>query len=311
MTLKETIFEGISADQAKAIDAMGEQLKLAVGLVARLRGPNGCPWDREQNHLTLRPYLIEEAYEVLDVIDRYQSKTDPKALARATPKESFVPADGGFPAEKDLGLLREELGDLLLQILLHAQLCAERGEFNVGDVGEAMAAKLVRRHPHVFGEAKAGTSDEVLQNWEVLKKKEGKKALLEGLPKNLPSLQRAARIGEKAHRVGFDWKDWRGAWDKVLEETRELKEAIDRNAAAEIEHELGDLFFSLCNLSRHLKIQPEDAHRKAIGRFEERFSEVERICSEEGIDMHSAPLEKLDEVWDRVKKAALTGRSTP
>jgi MazG family protein len=299
--LKQTIFDGIDPAQIAAIDAMAEQMKLAIGLVARLRGANGCPWDREQNHLTLRPYLIEEAYEVLEVLDRYESKTNPKELAKQTPRDKAVAADGAFQP-KDRKELCEELGDLLLQVILHAQLTWERGEFNVGDVGEEMARKLVSRHPHVFGEALASTSDQVLQNWEALKKKEGKKSLLGGLPKNLPSLQRAARIGEKANRVGFDWKDWQGAWSKVEEELRELKEAIDSKNSNHIEHELGDIFFSLCNLARHLKIQPEDAHRKAIGRFETRFNRVEEICVQEGIDMQGAPLEKLDEVWDRVKK---------
>lgn len=302
MTLKETIFSGIAPERAKAIDAMCEQLKLAVGLVERLRGPKGCPWDREQSHLSIRQYLIEEAYEVLDVLDRYQPTGDSKQLAKQVTTDQYVPRDGSF-SEKDRLLLREELGDLLLQVLLHSQLAWERGEFTMGDVGEAMAAKLVSRHPHVFGETKASNSEQVLQNWEALKKKEGKKGVLEGLPKNLPSLQRAARIGEKVGRVGFDWKDWRGSWLKVDEETRELREAIESGDQAAIEHELGDLFFALCNLSRHLKIQPEDAHRKAISRFESRFNEVERICAEEGIDMASASLEKLDEIWDRVKKA--------
>lgn len=302
--LEKTIFEGIDPKTKAAIDAMCSQVRLAVGLVARLRGPRGCPWDREQNHLTLRPYLIEEAYEVLEILDRYESKQDPKALAKSTPNDQFVPADGTFK-EADIKVLREELGDLLLQIILHAQLAMERGEFTFGDVGEAMAAKLVSRHPHVFGEAKAGSSEQVLQNWEQLKKKEGKKSILEGMPKNLPSLQRAARIGEKAHRVGFDWKDWQGAWTKVEEELGELKRAIDGKQPGEIEHELGDMFFALCNLSRHLKVQPEDAHRKAIGRFEKRFTRLEEIAKEEGIDIQSSSLEKLDEIWDRVKREGL------
>lgn len=299
--LEKTIFEGLDARTTAAIDAMLSQVRLAVGLVARLRGPNGCPWDREQNHLTLRPYLIEEAYEVLDILDLYKSKTDPKALAKQTPKDKPVPADGAFDAA-DAKVLREELGDLLLQVVLHAQLCWERGEFHFGDVSEGMAAKLVSRHPHVFGDASASSSEQVLQNWEQLKKKEGKKSVLDGMPKNLPSLQRAARIGEKANRVGFDWKDWQGSWTKVEEELRELREAIDSGKSAEMEHELGDMFFALCNLSRHLKIQPEDAHRKAIGRFESRFRRVEEIAAAEGVDMQSASLEKLDEIWDRVKR---------
>ncbi|MEW6056942.1 MAG: nucleoside triphosphate pyrophosphohydrolase [Bdellovibrionota bacterium] len=302
--LKQTIFTGLDPKTIAQIDAMADQFKLAVGLVARLRGPNGCPWDREQNHLTLRPYLIEEAYEVLDLLDRYQSTRDPKALAKQTPIGQPVPADGSFSSQ-DRKVLCEELGDLLLQVLLHSQLASERGEFNVGDVGEGMARKLVSRHPHVFGTETASSSEQVLQNWESLKKKEGKKSLLEGLPKNLPSLQRAARIGEKAGRVGFDWKDWQGAWAKVEEELRELKQAIAMTSSerqAEIEQELGDLFFALCNLARHLKIQPEDAHRKAIEKFEKRFRRVEEICSQENVDMQSSSLEKLDEIWERVKR---------
>ena len=175
-----------------------------------------------------------------------------------------------------------------------------------------MAAKLVSRHPHVFGSSNVSSSEQVLVNWEALKKQERaqssvdptakKKGLLDGLPKNLPSLQRAARIGEKANRIGFDWKDWQGSWAKVEEETRELREAIDSGNPKDIEHELGDLFFALCNLSRHLKITPEDAHRKAIDRFQDRFYALEAICNSEGIDIQTASLEKLDEVWERVKK---------
>lgn len=273
--LRKIIFEGLDDITVKKIDRMAEQVKLAIGLVARLRGPKGCPWDREQTHQSLRQYLIEEAYEVLDVLD-----LDPL----------------------DHRLLREELGDLLLQILLHSQLTDERSEFSFGDVCEQMAAKLVSRHPHVFGDLKLDSSHAVLANWESIKKKEGKKKLLSGLPKNLPSLQRAARIGEKVRNVGFDWKDWQGAWDKVKEETQELHSAIGSGNKDEIEHELGDLFFSICNLARHLKLTPEDAHRKAIARFESRFSRVEEICEVEGIDMSKADLEVLDEVWNRVKK---------
>jgi MazG family protein len=300
--LKRTIFEGIDPERARAIEEMGERMKLAIGLVARLRGPKGCPWDREQDHLTLRPYLIEEAYETLDVLDRFKEAKDPKSVAGATPHDAPVPANGAFE-KRDQALFCEELGDLLLQIILHAQLCWERGEFDVGDVGEGMARKLVGRHPHVFGDVKVTGSDQVLQNWESLKKKEGRKGLLEGLPRQLPSLQRAARIGEKAHRVGFDWKDWQGAWTKVDEEIAELKAAIDSGVRSEIEHELGDTFFALCNLARHLKIQPEDAHRAAIHRFESRFAQMEKICDAEHIDMHTASLEKLDEIWERVNRS--------
>lgn len=277
-----------------------EAFRKAIEVVARLRGPNGCPWDREQNHLTLRPYLIEEAYEVLDVLDRYNQTQDQKTIAKQLSKDKPVPADGYFE-KKDQKNLCEELGDLLLQVLLHAQLCWERGEFNIGDVARNLSDKLIRRHPHVFGEVDAKDSDEVLQNWESLKKKEGKNSLLEGLPKNLPSLQRAARIGEKAQRVKFDWKDWKGALEKVEEEFAELKEAIASGQVSEMEHELGDLFFSLCNLSRHLKLQPEDAHRKAISRFEKRFEKVETYFKHTGKDITDASEAELEQAWELAK----------
>ncbi len=287
--LKELIYKKIPVSQAHAIEKMGEDLKLAVALVARLRGPEGCPWDREQDHLTLRPYLIEEAYEVLDVLDEF----DPKK-------------NGGKFEEPTRAKIREELGDLLLQVLLHSQLADERGEFSMGNVARAMVEKLVTRHPHVFGDTKVSGSSQVLDNWEVIKKKEKKeKGLLDGLPKNLPSLQRAARIGEKARGVGFDWPDWKGSLEKVDEEIGEVKEAIEGGKKDEIEHELGDLFFAICNLSRHLKIQPEDAHRKAISRFEERFRGVEKVFAERGQDMQKATLAELDQVWEQVKAKAL------
>ncbi len=280
---EDVIFKKLTGDEKKKIDLMAPSMALAVGLVARLRGNEGCPWDREQTHLTLRPYLIEEAYEVLDVLD-----------------QELI----------DQNKLKEELGDLLLQILLHSRLSEEEGSFHFGDVCSSMVEKLVSRHPHVFGDTKVKGSDEVLKNWESLKKKEGKKRLLEGLPKNLPSLQRAARIGEKANRIGFDWKDWKGSMSKVDEELSELKESINQsidqdgkvNSNQHIEEELGDLFFSLCNLARFLKITPEDAHRKAISKFEKRFSKIEDHFENIGKDIHTATLEELDEVWEKIKK---------
>lgn len=298
------------ARRLEAIDEMLSQMRLAIGLVARLRGPDGCPWDREQNHLTLRPYLIEEAYETLDVIDRYQSRQDPKALAKATDKSQEVPADGAFSPEDQVHL-KEELGDLLLQVILHAQLCWERGEFHVGDVAEFMARKLVHRHPHVFGETKVDGADGVLVNWEILKKKEkeaaGKKATLD-VPKGLPSLQRAERLGDKAGRLGFDWKRREDVWKKVEEEYRELREALDSGDPEAIEHEIGDAFFSLSNLSRWWKVHPEDAHRKAITRFETRFALVDQWFAERGIDMATAPESQLDEAWNWAKARLATLR---
>ena len=315
--LYETIFKKIPEENLKggltqrfdALDEILEQVRLAVGLVARLRGAGGCPWDREQNHLTLRQYLIEESYEVLDILDTYQSHKNPKDLAKNTPHTEEVPSDGQF-TDGNRVLFKEELGDLLLQVVLHAQLCWERGDFHLGDVAEFMARKLVNRHPHVFGDTTVAGSDQVLVNWEAIKKKEGRKGLLSGLPKNLPSLQKAARIGEKANRLGFDWKDPKGPWLKVEEELLELKEAIAGGKKEDIEHELGDIFFSLCNLSRWLKIQPEDAHRKAIQRFEDRFKYVEEYFESRQKNILEASEEDLDRAWNWAKSQLANLKST-
>lgn len=275
--LDQIVYQKITEKDAETLARASLDLKLAAALVARLRGPEGCPWDKEQTHLTLRPYLIEEAYEVLEVID--QEKIDPVKF-------------------------KEELGDLLLQILLHSELARERGEFDIGDVARALVSKLVYRHPHVFADTKVADADGVVSNWEKLKKKESpeKKSVLDGLPKNLPSLQRAARIGEKAKGVGFDWSDWKGSMEKVDEELVEIKDAIASKNQEHIEEEIGDMFFALCNLSRHLKIQPEDAHRKAIMKFETRFRKLEKVCEERGVEMSKASLETLDKIWDEVKR---------
>lgn len=284
------VFEKISLEDQSKIKVSAYKTESAIALVKRLRAKDGCPWDREQTHLTLRPYLIEEAYEVLDVIDKIESNTNEKEIANK---------------------FKEELGDLLLQILLHSELASEKNHFDFGDVALNMVTKLVRRHPHVFGDVQVSGSEQVLQNWEAIKSQEKKsekgtkkEGLLDGLPKNLPSLQKAARIGEKAHRIGFDWPDWQGSMLKVDEELSELKTAIKNGDLKEIEMELGDLFFSLCNLSRHLKIQPEDAHRKAISKFEKRFRCLESEFEKLNKDIHTATLEELDEVWNKIKNVS-------
>ncbi len=284
--LKEIIFEKLDPTKIARIESNTQELLTAIGLVARLRGPHGCPWDQKQDHLSLRPYLIEEAYEVLDALDEQNS-----------------------PSQKSNQHLCEELGDLLLQILLHSELSSERGEFTVGDVASQMTKKIVHRHPHVFGDVKVSGADEVLKNWESLKKKEGRKFLLDGIPKNLPSLQKASRIGEKAHRIQFDWKTWQEVWKKVEEELQELKEAIcenNGNVKNHIEEELGDMFFTLCQLARHLKIEPEDAHRKAIQKFEKRFRKMEEFFEERKKDIHSVTSEELETAWENFKNAELT-----
>ncbi|MGE4234004.1 MAG: nucleoside triphosphate pyrophosphohydrolase [Bacteriovoracia bacterium] len=302
--LHQTIFSNLNEKEVASINEIAKRAAIAIGLVERLRGRNGCPWDREQNPLSIRQYLIEEAYETLDIIDRYQVKKDRKKIASETPKSEPVSPDGNY-LPSDAEKLKEELGDLLLQILLHSKFASERKEFDFGDVAEKLAEKLVFRHPHVFGDQKLENSDEVLVNWEALKKKEGKKGVLDGLPKDLPSLQRAARIGEKAKKLHFDWKDWQGAWAKVNEEVAELKEALDgfieTKNIKEVENELGDLFFSLSQLARHLNIAPEDAHRKSISRFEERFSLVEEYFSNQKKEIQTATDEELEHAWSYAK----------
>ncbi len=264
------------------MSTLGESLERLAEVMRRLRAPDGCPWDREQDLKSLRPYLIEEAYEVLEEMDR-------------------VAAGGGW------GPLKEELGDLLFQIVFHAQLAKERGEFDLADVCNAIADKLTRRHPHVFGDTKVSGSTQVLENWAKLKAKERQEkhgkvgSVLDGVPGHAPALQRAERLTEKASRIGFDWPDLRGVRAKLTEELAEFDEAIAQNDAAAIEHELGDVLFSLANLGRHLKVAPEDAARAANQRFTRRFHAVEAKLEQRGVPFGEASLELMDRLWDEVK----------
>jgi tetrapyrrole methylase family protein / MazG family protein len=259
---------------AEAIDRL-------LAIMARLRAPGGCPWDREQTLATLRPYLLEETYEVLEAIDL------------------------GDPREH-----REELGDLLLQIVFQAQLAKEVGQFAFEDVAEAISNKLVSRHPHVFGESDVKDAEGVLRQWAELKRKEkeakGKAAasVLEGVPRELPALARADRLTEKASRIGFDWPDAGGARAKVAEELAELDEAIAAGDRAEIEHELGDLLFAVANLGRKLQLAPEEALRGAVNRFIERFEHVERGLAAAGVPHGKATLSQMDGLWDEAKALA-------
>ncbi len=244
-----------------------------VDVMKRLRGQGGCPWDREQNHESLKPYLIEEAYEVLDAIDKNNDKA-----------------------------LREELGDLLLQIVFHAQIAAEENRFTIEDVAAAIVEKLRRRHPHVFGNLTVKDSDEVLRNWEEIKKGEGKESVLSGVPGGLPALLRARRVQEKAKRVGFDWDSIDGVMAKVNEEMLELKEASESGDRARVDEEFGDLLFSLVNFSRFLRVDAEDSLRKTIDKFSSRFQRMERLAKERGkTSLESCTLEEMDRLWDEVK----------
>lgn len=256
----------------------GSTVDRLVGLMRRLLADDGCPWDREQSFETLRRYVLEEACEVIDAID-HGSRDE----------------------------LKEELGDLLLQVVFQAELARKEGTFAIDDVVEAIVSKLVRRHPHVFGDASAENKDVVLNNWEKIKAAEkGERGVLGGVPRSLPALMRAQRIGEKVSRVGFDWEDARGSRAKVDEEMRELDHAIASKNAVDIEEELGDVLFALVNLARHVEVDAEGALRRTIDKFVGRFNHVEKRVRE----LHggwgepgkpSLPLAVLDTYWDEAK----------
>lgn len=243
-----------------------------IAVVERLRGPDGCPWDREQTHASLRSTLLEEAYEVLAAID------------------------GGA-----VGELRDELGDVLLQVLMHAEIARQAGQFELGDVADSVRDKLVRRHPHVFGSVVVSGSDEVVRNWEALKAAEyGRTSALDGVQRSLPALQWAWSLQKRAERVGFDWPAVDGAIEKVGEEVAELREA---STVEEREAEFGDLLFTLVNVARRLEIHPEDALRAATRRFEARFRMMEAGAQREGIELTGMSLEELDRRWEAAKAA--------
>ena len=251
----------------------GRTLPRLVGIMQRLLGPGGCPWDREQTPQTLRPYVIEEAHEVVDAIDR------------------------GDDAE-----LCEELGDLLLQVVFHAELARARGAFGPDDVVAAICEKLVRRHPHVFADVEVSGSDEVIANWEQIKKKEKApgSSVLDGVPVALPALLRAMRMSEKAAAIGLDWPDPAGARRKVDEELGELDAAVASDGDAEAQHELGDVLFALANWGRKLGLDPESALRETLGRFDGRVRAVEQALRERGGPEPTA--EELDDLWERAKR---------
>lgn len=250
-----------------------------VAIMARLRAPGGCPWDREQTHESLKQYMIEEAHEACDAIDR------------------------GDDAE-----MAEELGDVALQVVFHAQLASEAGRFTIDDVLEAICAKLIRRHPHVFGEAQTATSSEVLKNWEQIKRSErqekdkDKSSVLEGVPRTLPALQRSQRVQEKASRVGFDWQNAHDAFPKIVEELGELKDAIQQEDSTRVAEEMGDLLFALVNYARLSGLRSEEVLHRAIDKFETRFRAMEQEVHAANLNLAAMTLEEMDAVWDRVKK---------
>jgi MazG family protein len=286
--------------------SVGPAFEKLVAVMSRLRAPNGCPWDREQTHATLRTYLIEEAYEVLDALD---STDDTK--------------------------FSEELGDLLLQVLFHAQIAREERRFDIKDVIRAIHDKMVRRHPHVFGNTSAKTPADVLRNWEIIKKEErasvqepsrkgngsrslrsgitsGKQkasaakefdSILDGVPKNIPALLEANQLTRKAARIGFDWHNLEGIFAKLTEETHELQAVLAAKPSdpSRVEGELGDILFVAVNLARFLDIDPEIALKKTSAKFSRRFHTMERLARQQGTTLAKIPRPQMESLWDQSK----------
>ena len=257
-------------------DEMGETFEdldsfdTLVSIIATLRSPNGCPWDREQTHSSIKGNLLEEAYEVLEAID-----------------------------EGDMAKLCEELGDLLMQIVLHAQMASEDKDFELGDVIRSISTKLIHRHPHVFGGAEVKDAQQVIANWELLKREEGKGSLLSGLPKEMPALAYSQAMGRRVARVGFDWEDVAGVIEKLAEEVAEFSEATEHLNRV---REFGDLLFTLASIARKLDIDLEAALRGANERFYRRFSYMEDVCQKRGISLSSLSLEEQNALWEEAKR---------
>lgn len=250
----------------------------AVAIMARLRGPDGCPWDREQTFDSIKKHTLEETYEVFDAIER-----------RAWPD------------------LKDELGDLLLQVLFYAQMASDAGHFNIADVAESLNAKLIRRHPHIFGEVEATTPDAVLRNWEQIKLEEKKlkpaaESMLDDVPRTMPATLEAAKLGSKAAKVGFDWPDASGLFAKMDEEIAELMVEVEAKHNLNVEAEFGDLMFTAMNLARHLKVDAETALRRTNAKFRSRFAAMERAAGgREGLEQ-LAP-DELEALWADAKSA--------
>jgi MazG family protein len=272
----------------------GEWFEKLVAVQARLRAPKGCPWDREQTHQTLRTYLLEEAYEVLEALE---TGNDAK--------------------------FAEEMGDLLLQIVFHSQIAKEEGRFDVGDVIREIHDKMIRRHPHVFGETRAKDSAEVLRNWEQIKAKERRSnkghavsghtelealSLLDGVSRGLPATLEGFQLTRKASRIGFDWEDASGVIAKMQEETRELETALQTKNQRRAEEEMGDLLFAAVNLARFLHVDPEIALKKANAKFSRRFHAMEALARDAGREFQDLPREEMEALWDATKSAE--GKST-
>jgi nucleoside triphosphate diphosphatase len=270
--------------QSEAVPSPVDPIVESIAIMARLRGPNGCPWDREQTFDSIKRHTLEETYEVFDAIER-----------RAWPD------------------LKDELGDLLLQVLFYAQMASEAGYFTIQDVASNLNAKLIRRHPHIFAEAEVTGSDDVLRNWEQIKQSEKKapsnaqSSMLDDIPRTMPAMLEASKLGSRAAKVGFDWPDTAGLFAKLHEEIGELKAELAPSSASQstsaIEAELGDLLFTAVNLARHLKVDPESALRATNAKFRHRFAAMEFVAGGRAALAASTPTE-LDILWNQAKNAA-------
>lgn len=256
---------------------LGDAFEQLVGIMETLRGPSGCPWDREQTHDSLKKYLVEETCEVIDAID-----------------------------DKDPNELRSELGDLLLQIVFHAQLAREERVFDIGDVVRGISSKLVRRHPHVFGESQVASAEEVLHRWEEIKAGEKgfehRTSVLDGVPRSLPALLRALEISRRAVSVGFEWPNLGAVVEKLDEEVHELKYELEHGHTDRAAEEIGDLLFTLVNIARWLGVNPEDSLRHMIDRFTKRFKRIEEAARESGRRLEDMTIEEMDAVWNQAKE---------
>jgi tetrapyrrole methylase family protein/MazG family protein len=250
-------------------------LQELLNIMEALRGEKGCPWDKQQTRESLKPYIIEEAYELYEAIE-----------------------------EDGPEMIKEELGDLLFQVVFQCQIAKEKGEFEMSDVIGKIGNKMIARHPHVFGDRECNTPEEVIKQWEVLKKREGKmrESILEGVPKAMSALLRARRLQKRAAQAGFDWERVEDVLTKVDEEMNEFREALKAGNPSEMEDELGDILFMLVNLSRFVGVNPEDALRKTIGKFIHRFRYIEMQAVEHGKKLSEMTLAEMDKLWDEAKE---------
>jgi MazG family protein len=264
---------------------MSDSFDKLVSVMSRLRAPGGCPWDREQTYASLAQYLLEEAYETFDAIQEADQTGD-------------------------ITNLREELGDLLLQVIFHSTIAAEKGEFTVDEVADGITQKLILRHPHVFGDAKLERASDVLDNWDKLKADERKASgkvekvsdsILDEVPVHFPALLEGLKLTTKAAKVGFDWQDTSQIFDKLDEEVAELRSAMENRDAGEISEEIGDLLFVLVNLARRLDVEPETALKKTNRKFRQRFKFIEKELTRRGSSLQESSLEEMDALWNLAK----------